>query len=124
MKTTFAVCGLGILAVIAISVIREIHESYAKWIALVSLVICFGIIVSSVEDAVAFMKDISVRVENKYVSVILKGLGVSVLTGVAYEICQSLGEQSIGRYIETVGKIEIIILSIPLLKELVSLILL
>jgi len=122
MKVTFTVCGIGILTVIAIAVIREIHASYVKWITLASLIVCSGIFVSSLGEAVTFISEISVKTSNIYTGTILKGLGITILTGVACEICQSVGELTVSRYIETVGKIEMLILSVPLFRELLGLI--
>ena len=124
MKITFTVCGIGILTVMALAVIKEIHESYAKWITLTSLIVCLGLIVTSLGEVVAFFNEISRVSSNKHIETILKGLGVTSLTGVSCEICQSVGESTIGKYIEAVGKIEMLILSLPLFRELLSLVIL
>lgn len=124
MKVAFTVCGIGILTVIIVAIVREIHESYVKWITLVSVLICLGIIVSSIGEAVSVIKEITSHASNTYTEAVLKALGITVLTGAAYEICHSLGEVNISRCIEAVGKIEILLLSVPLFRELISLIIL
>ncbi len=55
------------------------------------------------------------------VGVLLKVLGVSVLTHICATVCRDSGEGSIAYYVELGGKIEIMILSLPLLKDIVAL---
>ena len=55
------------------------------------------------------------------VEVLLKALGVSILAQVTAGVCRDAGEGSIAYYVELFAKIEILILSLPLLRELSSL---
>ena len=55
------------------------------------------------------------------VEVLLKALGVSILANVTAGICRDAGEGSIASYVELGAKIEILILSLPLLHEIISL---
>lgn len=64
------------------------------------------------------MEEISVSA-----SVLLKALGISLLTHVCATVCRDCGEGSVAYYVELGGKIEIIILSLPLLKQMIDLIL-
>ncbi len=49
--------------------------------------------------------------------ILLKALGVAVLTHICATICRDSGEGSIAYYVELGGKIEIILLSLPLLRN-------
>ena len=51
-------------------------------------------------------------------SVLLKVLGVSLLTHICATVCRDSGEGSLAYYVELGGKIEILILSLPLMKEI------
>ncbi len=55
------------------------------------------------------------------VEVLLKALGVSILAHVTANLCRDAGEGSIAYYVELAAKIEILILSLPLLREIISL---
>ena len=55
------------------------------------------------------------------VEVLLKALGVSILAQVTGGVCRDAGESSIAYYVELGAKIEILILSLPLLRELLGL---
>lgn len=123
MSDVFTVCGIGLCAMFAASVIREIHGSYVKWIVLVFLVLCLGFLVSGIEEAVNFMNEVTRRTSTNYTGTILRALGITYLTSTASEICNSAGETSIGGYIEAIGKIEILIISLPLFYELLDMVL-
>lgn len=54
-------------------------------------------------------------------SVLLKALGVALLTHVCATVCRDSGEASVAYYVELGGKVEIIILSLPLIKQIIDL---
>ena len=56
----------------------------------------------------------------EYLEIILKALAIAYVTQISSEICRESGENSIAFGIETVGKIEIVILSIPLINNIIS----
>ncbi len=49
--------------------------------------------------------------------ILLKALGVAVLTHICATVCRDSGEGSIAYYVELGGKIEIMLLSLPLLRN-------
>ena len=57
-----------------------------------------------------------------YVSLLLRALAVAFLTHVCANICRDFGENSLASYVELGGKIEILILSIPQIREILSLV--
>ena len=52
--------------------------------------------------------------------VLLKALGISLLTHTTAAVCRDAGEGSIAYYVEMGGKIEILILSLPLIREIIE----
>ena len=68
------------------------------------------------------MEDISVNTQiSKYFPVLTKALGVALMVQITSDICKDSGEGSIAQRVETVGKAEIIILCIPLIKDILKL---
>ena len=58
---------------------------------------------------------------SRAVEVLLKALGISILAHLTANVCRDAGEGSIAYYVELGAKIEILILSLPLLSELLDL---
>ena len=55
------------------------------------------------------------------IEVLIKVLGISILAHITSGICRDAGEGSIAYYVELGAKIEILILSLPLLSEIMDL---
>lgn len=51
---------------------------------------------------------------------LLKGLGIAVLTQLCADLCRQTGEGSIATAVETAGRAELLLLCLPLLRELVD----
>lgn len=124
MTDVLAFCGAGLFAVFAISVIRELRKEYTVSVVLAVCVIFFLYVLPKIGESVQFVREISAYLETSHVDVILRALGVTYLTGTASEICKSAGEAVVGGYIELAGRVEIMLLCIPLFRELTELALL
>ena len=124
MSEIFSLCGIGLCAVFTISVIREIYSGYVRLIVLAFSVFCIALIIPNLQNAVGFIKEVASKGNGELVEVLLKALGITYLCSTASEICCSVGEGSVGSHIETVGKIEILALSLPLFRDLLEMTLL
>ena len=57
---------------------------------------------------------------SEVVGVMLKTVCVAMLCHICATVCRDLGETSIASYIELGGKIEMLLLALPLLEEVVN----
>lgn len=124
MTDVLTFCGAGLFAVFAVSVIRELRKEYTVSVILAVCVIFLLHILPKIGESVQFVREISANLEGTHADVILRALGITYLTGTAGEICRSAGESTVGGYIELAGRIEIMLLCIPLFRELTELALL
>ena len=68
-----------------------------------------------------FFSDLSTRAgASQYVEIILKGLGIVILTQICSDICKDSGEGTLAGHIETLGKLELLLLCIPLIEEILG----
>ncbi|MBQ9996328.1 MAG: hypothetical protein IJP32_08155 [Clostridia bacterium] len=121
MTDILTFCGAGLFAVFAVSVIRELRKEYTVSVVLAVCVLFFLHILPKIGESVQFIREISAGLEASHVNVILRALGITYLTGTAGEICRSAGEAAVGGYIELAGRIEIMLLCLPLFRELTEL---
>lgn len=56
-----------------------------------------------------------------YLPILLKTLGIAFLTQCTADICRDLGESAVASNIELAGKAEIVLLGIPIIKEIIML---
>jgi stage III sporulation protein AD len=59
-------------------------------------------------------------IPTEYMKILLKSLAIAYMTQISSELCRECGEGNIAFEIETVGKIEIIILSLPLINKVIE----
>ena len=114
------ICGIGLLAAFAMVILRELRKEYSTAILLGMSVAVLLTVIPKIGEAVGFLRELEECVNTDYVGVILRGVGVTYLTGTACEICKSVGEAGIAGTIETVGRAELLMMCIPLFRELVG----
>ena len=57
---------------------------------------------------------------SQYVSVMLKGFGIALLTGVCASLCRDLGKASLADVVEFAGKLEIFMLCLPVISDILK----
>ena len=117
--------GGAILAVVCILIIKKQSPDTALGLRLVVTVGLAGACMAAIEPIVGYVKEISESLGNSEslhtaATVLLKALGVSVLTHLTANICRDSGEGSIAYYVELGGKMEILLLSLPLMREVME----
>lgn len=121
MTELWTVCGVGICALVTLTVIRELRKEYAPLFLLGFAVVLLGYLIPKLGDALDFLRECTDLVGGERISPILRALGITYLTSVASEICKSAGEAGVGNTIELAGRVEILLLCIPLFRELLDL---
>ena len=58
-----------------------------------------------------------------YITAILKIIGITYLCEFASDICNDTGEVSLARHVETIGKIMVVFIALPIVEDVFSLIL-
>ena len=57
---------------------------------------------------------------NDYAAVMLKGLGAATLTHVCSSVCRECGRASLAEYVELAGRLEILLLCLPLISSILQ----
>lgn len=111
------------MAVIAMTV-RSTHREMGIVFSLLCGVSLLILLIGQLSQAVQAFRDMAqlAKVGEAHLSVILKVLGVSLLGEFAAQSCRDAGEESLAMRVELGGKIMLVILSLPLLQEIVTLI--
>lgn len=61
--------------------------------------------------------------DGDYITAILKIIGISYLCEFAADICLDAGEGSVARHVETIGKVTVAFIALPIVEDVFSLIL-
>ena len=114
-------CLVGMAAVAIAVVIKKWNADFLPLLRLAAALLFAGAILAMATPVIAYLKQLSVVAGlSSYIGFLLKALGIAILTQVCADICRDAGEGGIGSGIELAGKMEILILCLPLVEEIFS----
>ena len=118
----FKIAGLGLAAVVLAVFIKSWKPELAMQVSLAAAVIIFLMVLPYLKAVVVMFQDISEQIglESKYLSLILKVIGIAYVAQFAAELCRDAGETSVASKIEFAGKVIIMTLSMPVVYSLLE----
>ena len=115
------ICALGILIAIICVFIRQYKGEFIVPTRIAGLLIIMSIAVVLFIPVYEYLKNIfSASMPTEYMKIIVKALGIAFISQIASSICKDCGENNIAMGIETVCKIEMLILTIPLIDTVIQ----
>lgn len=124
---TFKVGAIAILTVAAAALLRSLKPEWATFIRIAAIVILSGLILPMIYGATNYVKELAtdesglIYIDSFSIEILLKSICIAILTQVTSAICKDAGEAGIAGFVETAGKLEILLLSFPLIKEILEL---
>ena len=122
MTTVTAAAVLGLTAVLLSLYLRSQQKEITVLLIIGVSVLLFGMAVKEAGKAVSAIQqtaaDSGVSLE---VETLLKALGIAAVTQITSDICREAGEGTVAGQVELVGKLEIVLLSLPLAEQLLML---
>lgn len=118
---TLRICGLALIAVIAFSAVRLWGRDFEIPMKLAAAVVFGGILLGMARPLLAWVREMLFSgVADAYAELLLSAVGIAALTGVCAEVCRDCREPTIASYVETAGRLEILLLCIPLIREILA----
>lgn len=116
------VCGITVSILCICMIFKNMKDEYSLFIR---VLVTVGVSVTSLAVFYPILKYIeqisSGTAINTYVPTLIKALGISLMIQITSDICKDCGEAALGQRVELFGKAEILVLSIPLIKDLFAL---
>lgn len=115
--------GLALVGLVALLILRQYKPEWAVFIRMAVTVVSMGIILSMAGTVIAYVTDLTTGtggLNGDTWSLLLKALGIAFLTETAASICRDSGETSLAGWVETAGKLEILLLSFPLIRTVMD----
>lgn len=113
---------LTVIFVTLLIVIRSIKGELAVPLSLCVSVMLTGVSLAICSPILEFINTLAKPSNQNHITILLKSVGISLVASTASDICRDCGENSIANKVELFGKCEILFLSLPLLKEITTLI--
>lgn len=122
MTESLKICAIGIVFAIICVLVKTYRSEFAITTRLAGIIVIFGGIIFFLSPIVEYLKKLMGQALSlEYMEIILKTLAIAYMTQLSSELCRDCGENNIASGIEIAGKIEIIILSLPLIDKIISL---
>lgn len=101
--------------------VKEINKEAASLLSLLSGILVlkygFNILESYIPNIEALFQNTDIY---QYYDTLLKTFGISSVVKITSDSCRDLGENSLASKIETMGKIELFVISIPLFEKIME----
>ena len=116
------ICGFAIISAVAVSLLRQTKRELADIAEAVLGISLFIVFVKTLAPFISYVGDIAKgQGLEGYFLIMLKALGISVCCKISSEICRDCGQAGLGTRVELIGKAGIILLSLPIIKQLLEL---
>ncbi len=123
MTALFRLCGVAVLGAMAALFLKKYHNGQAALVATAALLLLLAPLLSRYEGAVSSLRPLLLDSNVKdYGSLMFKSLGIGLTVKMTADVCRDLGEDSLAGALELAGRLEILLLALPLMTELLSLI--
>ena len=108
---------LGLAGVLLALPLKKEKGEYSTLISMAVCICIFVYILTKVETIVEFTGRIEsmISVDSRYITLILKMLGITYVAEFAMNICKDAGYAAIGNQIEIFAKLSILVVSVPVL---------
>jgi stage III sporulation protein AD len=115
-------CGLVIFALFTVLLTNELKRDIGK---LVGVCVGVGLLIAAIGKSVPVFSLVKGLLADTalapYFATLLKALGVSLAVEFCADLCKDLGESSLAGRLEMLGKVELLLLALPLFQEVVDL---
>ncbi len=123
MTVFLKLCGCALIGAICAMTLKSSAKSIAVTVAVFSSLLILGAVITRFSGAVETVTDIMKESGmTDYGKVMLKSLGVGIVVNTVGSICRDMGETSLSSGVELAGKIEILLICLPIITETLSLI--
>lgn len=115
-----AICGMAVACVLCAACIKTWKPELATVLRLAFCVLFGTLTVQALRPLTAQLTAWLEGTAADYSAILLRAIGVAWLTHLTAELCRDCGESTLAGGVETLGKLEILALSLPLVETLLG----
>lgn len=113
--------GVGLLASVAVLLLRELRTGLAPTVRLVAAVVLFGGALLLYQPVIAEIRALFSMVEGRELTgPVLRAVGVALIAELAATLCRDMGESTVADGVLLFGRMEILLLALPMIDELLQ----
>lgn len=121
MTVLFKICACALIGAICAMTLKNSAKNAAITVAILSSLLIIGAVILRFSGAVKTVTDIMKDGGmTNYGKVMIKSLGIGIVVNTVGSICRDMGETSLSSGVELAGKIEILLICLPVITEMLS----
>lgn len=115
-------CGIVLCALVICIVFKNLKAEYSLFVRIAITIGIFLVSLSIFHPVLTYIIEISKNTSiYRYMPILFKSLGIAFTVQITADICKDSGEESLAERICFFGKAEILVISLPLIKNLFNL---
>lgn len=119
--STVQICLFAVTGVTLAVLVRQWKNEFLPLLRLALAVVLAAAVIAMSAPLVAYIRTLTEDAGVPgYAEFLLKALGLTVLTQCCAELCRESGEGGVANGVEIAGKVEILLLALPLIGEILS----
>lgn len=116
------IIGIGIIGTFLSVTVKSYRPELGIGVAVATGITIFSLIVPEVSKVISDLKDLCEKtgVNSEYFKAIIKIIGIAYITQYSSELAKDAGEAAIAKKLEFAGKIGVLVLMMPIVKNLLD----
>ena len=119
----YKIVALSIVAVLLITILKSVKkDDFALLVTIIAAVILFSLVLLKLESIISLLQSLVEKsgINKDYLMLLIKVTGISYVIELATNICKDAGNSAIASKVEMLGKVSIVVLTIPILTSVIS----
>lgn len=113
-------CMIAVLGLAVTMIVKQWKSDFLPLIR-IGMTVLFSIaILTTLSPLIQQLSTLCQGEAAQYTEVLFKALGIAVLTQICSSICRDAGENAIAEGVELTGKVELLLLALPLISQILS----
>lgn len=120
----FQITAIAVIGTVAAIMLKSYKPELAIGVSLITGVVLMSVCVNAVGEVFVQLEGIAEKsgIDMKYFAIVVKVIAIAYVTQFAAEVCRDGGQGSIAVKLETAGKVFVMILTMPILKGFLELV--
>ncbi len=121
MTKPLIVCGVGVVCLCALVVLRQVKKEYAAVAGAVCTCLFIPVGLLALKDYFSYFTALAESsAYGGYFELLFKAVGIAAMSNAVSSLCRDCGEASLGEKLEFCSRCSILALSLPVTKDLLS----
>ena len=115
------ICFFAILCTVVGVVIKHLRPEFSPFVRIAGSVVVSTLAISIILPIITYITSLFEGSSlGEYGGIVIKALGIALLTQMCADICRDSGEGSAAAGVELMGRLEILLLCLPMLEDILS----